>query len=405
MTASPAEPPAWLPLEGSGLTLQRVEETTQVRASALRLVAPPERPRALLVERASGATLWHFPALGGRPPAAEPGSRVHELTASRARSLAGWEARERRYAVRLVHSSDARALRSARAEGAAPTVSRAALEGMVGSRVLLLVHGLLSLAVTAFPSDRLEALYASYDHVLSLDHPTITRDPAQNARELLRRLPAGLTVDILSHSRGGLVARALAGELAEAPRPYRVRADKLTVHRLVMVGTPNAGSPISDPRYTPAFLSRLTTLLRWLDGPTDIFDGALQVVGELARLGQQASLPGIYALMPDSPFMKALNRPGTQADDIERYAVTTDFEPKGNVALALLDTVTDALFGSVPNDGLVPTAGVAAAPDGDFPLPRSRVLDVPSRRNVWHLTYFMDDGVVERLGRWLDAGL
>lgn len=415
MTVSSPEPPAWLPLQGSGLTLRRSEEAGsatvsmeqagRVAAFGSEPVALPRGPRALLVERPSGAAVWHFPdSTSGPAPAAPPGSRVHELTASRARSVAGWESRERRYAVRLVRSADTRVSSSARADGTPPLLTRSRLEAMAGDRVLLLVHGLISLATTAFPRDRLERLYATYDHVVSLDHPTLTRDPAQNARELLRRLPSGLTVDILSHSRGGLVARGLAGELADAPRPYRVRADKLTVRRLVMVGTPNAGSPISDPRYTPAFLSRLTTLLRWLDGPTDVFDGLLQVVGELARLGQAASLPGMAALMPDSPFMKALNRASAQPDDVERYAVTTDFEPTGSVALALVDTLTDALFGAVPNDGLVPTAGVAAAPDGDFPVPRSRVLDVPSRRNVWHLNYFFDDTVLERLDRWLGAG-
>lgn len=391
MTISPTLD--WLPLEGSGLTVRQVHEARGVTSLVSERAGGP---RALLAEHPSGTLTWHFPPAQADVPQPDvpEGSRVHELAVSRARSVAGWERRERGYAVRRVSTAPvARATTTAMTERDLAQVS--------GDRVLLLVHGLLSLTATAFPVTRLRRVFAAYDHVLALDHPTVTRDPAQNARELLRRLPAGLTVDILSHSRGGLVSRALAGELADAPAPYRVDARSLTVRRLVMMGTPNVGSAIGDPGRAPAFLSRLTTLLRWLDGPTDVLEGVLQLVGELARKGQDATLPGIAAMAPGSDFLTALNRPQRPSGTTQLYAVTTDFEPSGSLPLALVDAVTDGLLGAEPNDGLVPTAGVGSAPDGDFPVPRPRTLDVPSRHNVWHLTYVHDDHVVATLQRWL----
>lgn len=46
--------------------------------------------------------------------------------------------------------------------------------------------------------------------MLALQHYTLSASPWENALEILNRLPQGTTLDIISHSRGGLIADILA---------------------------------------------------------------------------------------------------------------------------------------------------------------------------------------------------
>lgn len=55
------------------------------------------------------------------------------------------------------------------------------------------------------------AIHEKYgDKVIALQHYTLSESPWQNAIEILNALPKGSTVDIISHSRGGLIADILA---------------------------------------------------------------------------------------------------------------------------------------------------------------------------------------------------
>ena len=76
--------------------------------------------------------------------------------------------------------------------------------------------------------------------VVVFDHPSVHVDPDANVRHLLELLPPDrpAVVDVVAHSRGGLVARRLdaAQPAAAAGRPAPV------VRRLIHVATPNAGT-------------------------------------------------------------------------------------------------------------------------------------------------------------------
>ena len=76
--------------------------------------------------------------------------------------------------------------------------------------------------------------------------------------KLATMVPPGLEleVDIVCHSRGGLVSRALAGEQGTAT-PFHVR-------RLVHVATPNHGTALATPDNLVPFIDRITTMTnRW----------------------------------------------------------------------------------------------------------------------------------------------
>jgi len=92
--------------------------------------------------------------------------------------------------------------------------------------------------------EELQRLYEG--RVVAFNHPTISEDPEQNARWFLQEkvkqsgeLP--LDLDIICHSRGGLVSRVLAGELGRCPmRP------NIQVRRIIFAGTPNHGTDLAD---------------------------------------------------------------------------------------------------------------------------------------------------------------
>lgn len=82
---------------------------------------------------------------------------------------------------------------------------------------LLLLHGTASDVVGAFKSftekDRTtwEKIYGAYGgRVLAFEHKTLSESPLKNTRDLLESLPEGITLDLVSHSRGGLIGEVLA---------------------------------------------------------------------------------------------------------------------------------------------------------------------------------------------------
>jgi hypothetical protein len=116
-------------------------------------------------------------------------------------------------------------------------------------RILLYVHGIigdtLGLVVSAQlgkvkQGDAEVPLKNNYDLILALDYESIKTEIGENARLLKKRLAEvglseghGKTLHVVAHSMGGLVSRWFI----EREGGNRI------VERLVMLGTPNAGSP------------------------------------------------------------------------------------------------------------------------------------------------------------------
>ena len=79
---------------------------------------------------------------------------------------------------------------------------------------LLLIHGTISSYEDGFANidpDLWSQLKSRYDgNIYAFNHKTLTESPVENALALLEALPAVSNFDIISHSRGGLVADTLA---------------------------------------------------------------------------------------------------------------------------------------------------------------------------------------------------
>lgn len=318
-------------------------------------------------------------------------------------AVAEWERRARPTRVRSFAPEDYRT-------GGGGEVDAAGWRALSGGRCLLFLHGTFSTAAGAFgglPADVLAVWHAAYaGRVLAFDHPTLGLDPADNAAALADLVPPGLRldVDVVAHSRGGLVARALAAAGAAGAGPVRVR-------RVVHVATPNHGTALADPERMGGLLDRVTTLLNLApEGPVDAVATGLSVVlvvvKAMVRYGMPA-LPGLVAMDPGGRFLRTLVADRDAGDDgAEHYAVAADYEPSGSLLRLARgpvgNAVVDRVFGRAPNDLVVPTAGVyEGVPGGAFVVDPGRRLVLPASRAVHHSGYFRQADVAAALGGWL----
>jgi pimeloyl-ACP methyl ester carboxylesterase len=272
-----------------------------------------------------------------------------------------------------------------------------------GKRALLLVHGTFSRSHSGFgalPAGTFEDLYSQYDkRVIALDHYTLSHTPQQNVEWLLQQIPDGteLELDIVCHSRGGLVSRTLAerqSELSLGSRTLRVR-------RVIFVATPNAGTALADAKHLCDLIDRYTNLLSLVPdiGVTDVLDGIVTVAKMLA-VGAMKGLDGLQSMVPDGDFQKWLND-GPAPRDTTYCALAANYEPSSPALKAFIsDGVMDTVFRALGNDLVVPTDGVYEKNGaGLFPISSRHVF--AKSDDVTHTKFFANRTTQEKLLTWL----
>jgi len=292
-----------------------------------------------------------------------------------------------------------------------------------GGPMLVLVHGTFSDTVGTFSklwalhSPVLRQLFASYgDRVYGLDHPTLGFSPIANALTLVRALPAGARVHLLTHSRGGLVAEVLARACAGAPLGNDVLAlfagDGYAEHRsdlralfkeaqakgtrcerVVRVACPARGTLLASKRLD-AYLSILQWCLELASIP--VVPEVVDFLHEVAlRRAQPAELPGLEAMTPDSPVVAWLNG---AADTIpgELRVIAGDME--GDAIGSWVKTLLADAFYWTDNDLVVQTRSMYGG------APRAKVVDGSGARflldkggKVSHFNYFTNDRTVQAI--------
>ncbi len=281
-----------------------------------------------------------------------------------------------------------------------------------GQRGLLLIHGTFSTAEAAFTdlirSDSFKALAEARYHgrVIAFNHPSLHQSPDENVQALLARLPAdhGLELDIVTHSRGGLVGRALSGRL----NALNQNGVQLNVPKVVLVAAPNRGTILADGHNWLDLIDRYTNLLTELeDNPfTLTIEGILALVKIIGH-GALKGLPGLHCMLPGGDYLDRLNRSPTHGTTY--YAITANFTPDDENLLRrfgkrLADKVVDRIF-EADNDGVVPTAGSYSAGRASpgFPIPANRLRVYGREARVHHNNYFAHAPVNRQLCEWLMA--
>lgn len=322
---------------------------------------------------------------------------VDQITGKVSRLLVSqWEERNRPVRLRTFSTADYQ-----KRDPALPAVD---LDALRGGPALLFVHGNASTCSAAFgklPVQTMAALHERYrGRVFAYDHPTLSVDPITNASWLVDQLPtnSNLVVDIVSHSRGGLVSRILC----EQPALVGLEPGRMTVRTLLMVATPNSGTAMAEPKHIGNWLDLVTNMLQFFpDNPvTDTIDVVLTVIKQLA-VGAMKGLNGLMSMRPGGPFLAdTLNQPVPH--DVTYRAITSNFEPGVDTPMrwVLADMGIDQIFDQDANDLVVPTTGVYAH-NGATAFPISAPVEFPSQSAVHHSAYFAHPTVTTAMNNWL----
>jgi len=312
-----------------------------------------------------------------------------------------WEGKNRPYGLRNFVPENF-TLRDGAALGAAEWTTLGA------GPALLFVHGTFSTAHGAFGGLDPQAfaeLHRRYNgRVFAFNHFTLAHDPAENVKWMLSNIPPAqrLTLDIVTHSRGGLVARTLA----ERPDAFGLPASNISVNRVIFVGVPNYGTPLANPDHMMAMIDRLTTALNLFPtGPVvETLEAMITAIKMIAH-GGIGGLRGLASMRPDGDFLKKLNDGRQQTS--KYFAIGADYEPQGTGLRALVrgtvaDAALDYIFADKANDLVVPEAGVYGADgSGAFPLKDASVLRLPGTAGVIHTRMFTHAPASAKLLEWL----
>ncbi|MDP1898851.1 MAG: CHAT domain-containing protein [Rubrivivax sp.] len=201
--------------------------------------------------------------------------------------------------------------------------------------LLVLLHGTFVDTFSTFGKlwslhpHRVSELFTFYgERVYALDHPTIGASPVANALMLVLALPDGARLHLATHSRGGLVAEVLArvaGQRQIGPDDLAffagagydkqrrelqdlaaaVRAKDIRVERVLRVACPARGTLLASKRLD-AYLSVLKWSIELAGVP--VVPAVVDFLAEVAR--RRASpdeLPGLAAMIPDTPLVNWLN--------------------------------------------------------------------------------------------------
>ncbi len=291
--------------------------------------------------------------------------------------------------------------------------------------ILLLVHGTFSNSESFFDGwaanpageDWLRWAQDRYEAILTFDHPTLTVSPMLNARKLgLLFKGSEANVDVICHSRGGLVTRWWLDVFDQAPAERR---------RAVFVGSPLAGTGLAAPPNIKGSLSLLSNIGSALGAVTaavpflTVMTGVFRVITSVTKLA--AKTPAVDAAVALIPGLVAQSRVGNNREllslrdspsEVEgRYfAVRANFESEKagwqfwkyfrNVGGRVLDTATDVVFDG-QNDLVVDTGSMTEFSDS-LHLPDGQVLDFGTTDHVHHTNYFAQPETVrfliEKLG-------
>ncbi|MEO8496617.1 MAG: hypothetical protein ABI614_16235 [Planctomycetota bacterium] len=195
---------------------------------------------------------------------------------------------------------------------------------------LLLIHGTIS--KTASPVNGLGDKFLDwarehYGIVLGFDHWTLSKDPQQNAEMLAEQLQLmapelleNRRLDIITHSRGGLVARAFC----------ELGGHEKAVRNLIFLGTPNCGTDLAKSENWGRMADTLVNFSGMKHAePIGYLAGLL---ARLAAMGVKEQIPGLRAQDPDmagvsGEFLHKLQQLSIDPKGVRYGVIAADFEP------------------------------------------------------------------------------
>lgn len=214
-------------------------------------------------------------------------------------------------------------------------------------RILVFIHGTFSknemflteLGQTPEGQELLKKIQSkkNYAQVMAFDHPTLALSPVLNAMDLARIFAdSKADIDVVSHSRGGLVTRWWLERYDSRSRGKS---------RAVLVGSPLAGTSLAAAPRLRAAVNLLTNVARVLERTGGlasvafpiftVVTGLLRVIASAGTIAAKAPvfdaavalIPGLLgqALVSNNEELNRLNRECVTTPNY--YAVRSNFEP------------------------------------------------------------------------------
>ena len=304
--------------------------------------------------------------------------------------------------------------------------------GPFPGRTLLLVHGTFSNAANmldeftrsggpgeAFLRRAMEG-DTRYDRILFFDHPTLAVSPIINALELGRAFARSTgEIDIIAHSRGGLVVRWWLEAFGHA-----LGVGSETKVCAVLAGSPLRGTSLAAPDKLKNALSLISNIGTFAEKTLGLVGAAnpfLWVAGKMVEVvvsvtGALASTPLIDALVSITPGLAGQSmvsnnheinrlRIGPAAVSAHYYAVVSNFETtqpgwqfwKYFRKAQIADTATNIIF-PAENDLVVDTPSMM-----DLGVPALKLAgancDFGKSEEVWHCNYFRQPKTIAYLSQ------
>jgi hypothetical protein len=231
-------------------------------------------------------------------------------------------------------------------------VAKTASGPVATGRILLIVHGTFSesqaivgqFQSTQFGQTFLGDAAKKYDQILALNHPTLSVSPIINALQIARFFAhSSAEVDVISHSRGGLVTRwwiegfggnalvrnaifvasPLAGTGLAAPPQFRHALEMLSNIGNI-VGGITAAASIGLPFLTVAAgLIKLVSSFGSLTAKTPLIDAAVAMVPGFVCQSRVLNNVEVNQLRIGNNFLKDASQPSRTA----YHAITGSFMP------------------------------------------------------------------------------
>jgi hypothetical protein len=287
--------------------------------------------------------------------------------------------------------------------------------------ILLFIHGTFSNSEAIF--DQLHGIEPDsaflpwanqkYEHILAFDHPTLSVSPIINGLDLARLFAdVKSPVDVICHSRGGLVARwwleAFAGAVV-GPR------------RVVFVASPLGGTSLAAPPKLRDALNMFTTIaghLKSASAAATVFVPFSTVAVALLQVfqvvtGTLASTPMTDLFFSAVPGLGSMSRIGNSSE-LDRlqsgslrlppyFAVRSDFRMESagwrfwrnfeNPKLRAAQWGANQIFDQA-NDLVVDNRSTIELFRGKG-LPRERCLEFEQNGEVFHTNYFTKKRVAD----------
>lgn len=262
-------------------------------------------------------------------------------------------------------------------------------------KILVFLHGTfsstegsfgdLALAPSAEVWNKLDAAYPG--GIFALEHKSVTQSPVRNATDLVKALPKGAQISLMSHSRGGMIAELICRsarediadtdaiddtdieifqkikgrrtQVTELRRLREALADKaLKVDRVIRVAGPIAGTTLASERldrYLSVALNvfELVPILK-RTGAADLLKAFM--LGFIRTKADPKTLPGLEAMMPKSPLAAMLNRPDVRYGN---QLSVIGGDTRGSGILKRLAVLSADLFFRADHDFVVNTASMS----------------------------------------------